>query len=84
MSTNVGVWLVGDSPVRATKSKVGLEKDLESWIAADPSLLSEGIQIIGRQVGLEGGFLDLLAVDAGGRWLAIELKRGRPDAPRSP
>ena len=30
MSTNVGVWLVGDSPVRATKSKVRLEKDLES------------------------------------------------------
>ena len=78
MTTNVGIWAVGaGSPARVARSKVGLEKNLEDWIAADPALLAEGLRVIGRQVRLEAGPLDLLGVDAQGRWVLIELKRER-------
>lgn len=78
MTTNVGIWAVGDgSPTRLGRSAVDLEKNLEDWIAADPSLLSEGLRVVGRQVRLEGGPLDLLGIDAQGRWVVIELKRGQ-------
>lgn len=78
MTTNVGIWAVGaDSPERVVRSKVDLEKSLEDWIAADPSLLAEGLRVVGRQIRLEGGPLDLLGIDAQGRWVVIELKRER-------
>jgi hypothetical protein len=36
VSTNVGIWAVGDTaPVRIARSKVDLEKNLEDWIASD-------------------------------------------------
>jgi RecB family endonuclease NucS len=32
--------------------------------------------VVGRQIDLEGGRLDLLAIDPQGRWTIIEIKRG--------
>ncbi len=78
LSTSVGIWLVGEGgPIRVSKSNVDLEKDLEGWIASDPSLLAEGLRIVGRQVWLEAGPVDLLGIDAQGRWVVVELKRER-------
>ena len=72
------VWTVdGDGPQRVSRSGVDLEKNLEDWIAADASLLAGGIRIVGRQVPLDGGPLDLLAIDQRGHWVVIELKRER-------
>ena len=75
---DLGVWTVdGDAPKRVRRSGVGLERNLEDWIAKDSSLLADGLTIVGRQVRLEGGPLDLLAIDRQDRWVVIELKRGR-------
>ena len=75
---DLGVWTVdGDAPRRVSRSRVDLEKNLEDWIAADASLLADGLTIVGRQLRLEGGPLDLLAIDWQDRWVVIELKRAR-------
>lgn len=74
--TNLGVWAVSDkTPTRLTKSNVRLEKHLEDWIEQDPALVQSGLTIVGRQVRLSSGIADLLAIDAQGRWVVIEVKR---------
>lgn len=53
-------------------------RDIQEWVAANPGILGEGLLIIGKEFG---GFdrtderLDLLAVDADGTLVIIELKR---------
>jgi hypothetical protein len=73
----VGLWQVlEDRLMRIQESILELEKSLEDWIAEDPSLLQAGLVIVGRQIDLEGGRLDLLAIDPQGRWTIIEIQRG--------
>jgi Holliday junction resolvase-like predicted endonuclease len=73
----IGVWLIKDEgPRRLAPGDVALEKHLEDWIERDPTLLEEGLTIVGRQVSTDGGRLDLLAVDPQGRWVVIEIKAG--------
>ena len=75
---DLSVWTVdGDAPRRVDRSGVDLEKDLEDWIANDSSLLADRLTIVGRQVWVDGGPLDLLAIDLQDRWVVIELKRRR-------
>ena len=75
---DLGVWTVdGEAPRRVGRSGVDLERNLEDWIANDSSLLADGLTIVGRQVWLDGGPLDLLAIDWQDRWVVIELKRER-------
>ena len=59
------------------RSHVPLESDLEDWCETDPSLLVGGLRIVGRQVHCEGGYIDLLGIDARERWVVVELKRAR-------
>ncbi len=53
-------------------------RDIQEWIAANPGILGEDLLVIGKEFS---GFdrtderLDLLAVDADGRLVVIELKR---------
>jgi len=61
---------------RIPERVVDLEKQLEDWIEDDPSLLQAGLVIVGRQLQLEGGRLDLLALDPQGQWVVIEIKKG--------
>lgn len=71
----LGVWEIADSLTkRASRSRVGLENNLENWIERDPSLISEGLRIVGRQLRLSGSRLDLLGISPEGRWVVIELK----------
>jgi Holliday junction resolvase-like predicted endonuclease len=73
----VGLWQVAeDGPKKLKASGIDLEKHLEDWIARDPSLLQVGLKVVGRQITVEGGQLDLLALDPEGRWVVIELKSG--------
>ena len=73
----VGLWQIGDSgPVKISESRVSIEKQLEEWIEADPSLIRTGLTIVARQLPVEGGYLDLLALDPQGRWVVVEIKRG--------
>ena len=75
---DIGIWKIDqNTPIRLEGSKISLEKDFEDWIVADPSLLQEGLTIIGRQLRVVGGIIDLLALDLQGRWVVIELKRSK-------
>lgn len=53
-----------------------LEKHLADWIEAEPSLLRDGLVIVGRRVQVESGFIDLLGIDPDGRWVVIEIQKG--------
>lgn len=73
----VGIWQINkDGPQKIRESEVDLERDLEVWIEKDPNLLRAGLVIIGRQIYVEGGRLDLLALDPLGSFVVIEIKRG--------
>jgi len=74
----IGLWHINDGgPARLSVTELAAERDLEAWIERDPALLESGLVIVGRQVRLEGGPLDLLALDPQGRWVLIEIKRER-------
>lgn len=74
----IGLWHITDTgPVRLLSTELAAERDLEDWIERDPALLERGLVIVGRQIRLEGGPLDLLALDPQGRWVLIEIKRER-------
>ncbi len=73
----LGIWEVAKATVsRVAEANIELERHLEDWIAADAALLQEGLVVVGRQVQVESGPLDLLALDPQGRWVVIEIKRG--------
>ncbi len=67
-------------PQRVRHSQIALEKHLEDWIVEDVTLIGEGLTLVGRQVSIDDGQLDLLAIDAWDRWVVIEIKRGRLNA----
>lgn len=74
---NIGLWNIeGGKPVRLQRSSVGLERELEEWIEANPSVLQNGLSIVGRQMQVDSGRLDLLGLDPIGNWVVIEIKRG--------
>jgi Holliday junction resolvase-like predicted endonuclease len=73
----IGVWHITENgPAKLAPSSIDLEAHLEVWIERDPALLEAGLVIIGRQFHVEGGPIDLLAIDPQGRWAVIEIKRG--------
>ena len=64
------------APRKVERSRIGLEKHLEDWIANDVTLIGEGLTLVGRQVRIDDGILDLLAIDTQDRWVVIEIKSG--------
>ena len=80
----LGVWTIGphrdgvaqSPPQRVEPSTIGLEKPFEDWIASDLSLITDGATLVGRQLTVHDGRLDLLAIDARDHWLVIEVKPG--------
>ena len=67
-------------PKRIGRSQIGLERYLEDWIANDVTLIAEGLTLVGRQITIDDGRLDLLAIDSQDRWLVIEIKPGQLDS----
>ena len=65
------------APTRLEHADVPVEKNLEDWIAHAPSLLEQGLVVVGRQIRVEGGPLDLFALHPQGRWVLIEITRER-------
>lgn len=81
--TKLAVWSVGErdggeptNPIRAGRSHIGLEKNLEDWIVEDVTMIGDGLTLVGRQVTIDDGRLDLLAIDSLDRWVVIEVKPG--------
>ena len=52
------------------------ELALEDLLVAHPDLLEPELRLVGRQLHTASGWLDLLAIDASGRLVIYELKRG--------
>jgi len=76
----LAVWQISDTaPVLVKESPVKLESNLESWIEQCPALVQFGLTVLGRQVRVDAGPIDLLAIDAQGRLCIIELKRDLVD-----
>ena len=63
-------------PQSLERSHIELEQHLEDWIASDVTLIGEGYTLVGRQVSIDDGRLDLLAIDSQDRWVVIEVKPG--------
>jgi len=75
--TELAIWTVTDgTPTYFERGAVNLEKQLEEWIERDPRLVHPSLFVVGRQIRVESGILDLLAIDQIGRWAVIEIKRG--------
>ncbi len=78
--TTLAVWQVsGTEPRLLASAQVDLEKQLEEWIERQPDLVQFGLTIVGRQVRVSAGPIDLLALDPQGRWCVIEIKRDLVD-----
>ena len=61
-------------PKRVESSHIGLEKHFEDWIANDVTLIAGDLTLVGRQITIDDGRLDLLAIDSQERWVVIEIK----------
>ena len=59
-----------------TTNQMETEGLLEDILTANPDMLEDGLELVGRQTSTAGGPLDLLGVDSGGRLVVFELKRG--------
>ncbi len=65
-----------DLTTRLAHSTVDLEKHLENWVEKDVDIVDDGLLVIGRQVTTDFGTkIDVLAIDAAGDMVIIELKR---------
>ena len=79
MPTRLTLWRVGaDRPVELPSSRLNLEARLEDWITRDPSILGIDLLILGTQVATAfGGKIDVLAINAEGDLVVVELKRDK-------
>lgn len=80
MPIEVGVWKLGSGAAteRIHFSPLKAEGKLEDILDNDITILDPRLLVIGRQVVTAfGKFIDLLAMDADGKLVVIELKRDR-------
>jgi hypothetical protein len=76
MGVGVGIWRLGSKVERIEFSPLPSEHRLEEVIAADISIIDPQLLLIGRQVRTaHDKVIDLLAMDADGKLVVIELKR---------
>ena len=81
MKTDIGIWRIDRASRAATKldlaKRVETEEMLEAVLVANPNMLMRGLTLVGRQVPVETGYVDLLGIDEDGRLVVFELKRDR-------
>jgi len=71
----IRLWQLGKERLaELQESSFDFEKRLEDLIEANPSLLEHDLVILGRQVPVQGGRIDLLGIDSQNRLTVIELK----------
>jgi len=78
MPIEVALWKLGDHLDPVEFIRMDSESRLEAVLAKDISVIDPGLLVIGRQVVTAfGKYIDLLALDAEGQVVVIELKRDR-------
>ena len=72
------IWSIEEKSAKQldTTKRMETEGLLEDILTANPDMLEEGLQLVGRQTSTAGGPLDLLGVDSDGALVVFELKRG--------
>ncbi len=79
MKTDIGIWQIDPTSRAGSKldltERVETEEMLEAVLVANPDMLMRGLRLVGRQVPVETGFVDLLGIDKEGRLVVFELKR---------
>ena len=79
MTEELRIWSVDDGGKTESLSplkQMPTELEFEELLVTNPEMLEPGLRLIGRQTPTQTGWLDLLAVDADGRLVVFELKRG--------
>ena len=81
MNDDIRIWEIDDPnqggrPVESIE-ETDTENALEEALVNSPDMLMQGLTLVGRQTPTDGGNLDLLGVDADGRLVVFELKRGK-------
>lgn len=78
MAVQHGIWRIGSKPEPLKPVKLDTELLLEQQIVQDVSIIDENWLLIGRQVYTKfSKYIDLLAIDATGSIIIIELKKHR-------
>ena len=78
MPMEVGVWRIDQGSKPVSLGGMDYESRLQQILADDLSIVDPNLLLIGREVESRyGGRIDLLAIDADGALVAIELKRDR-------
>jgi hypothetical protein len=76
MAVKHGIWKIGKKPQALKPIQLDSEELLEQQIFEDISILNDNWLLIGRQVYTDfGKYIDLLAIDAFGSIIVIELKK---------
>ena len=79
MPTGMKIWRIeGEKVQPLSLGGMDFESKLERVIENDPTTIDPNLLVIGRQVRTDGGGrIDLLAIDADGKLVVVELKRNK-------
>lgn len=79
MGAEIKLWHIADDTLKPIdSSSLDLESRLEEWLYKDIGLVNDDLLVIGKQVATaHTGSIDLLAMDADGNLVILELKRDK-------
>ena len=73
MAIQQSIWTLDGKKLDTTV--LNTEKELEDLLCGNIAMLNPDWLIIGRQVAVEGGYIDILCIDRGGSLVVVELKK---------